>query len=568
MSNNRRRIEEKMNNLYDDPITSSSYRLEKDKEKLQLRKNKIFNILFSKRKEIFKNDDKNIINDIRTIDIRKLNCDEIIKKDVNTYIKTQFNIKNWFKYLFSSNKNDVLVSIFLIQKYIELQIEEIKDENKRKLSRNDTELIQRLCEYLLNEDIKIKYSAAACLTNLSFFPKNIENRIYAETNLEKIMKFFEIFTNDIKFLGCEPLLLFINISYNMDVKIYLIKNSFLQNLYNFMNDVVNNKNNDLSEKTQIYSIKYSIILLSELIKIIRIDDNYIDCFLFFIPICKLITSNYYVNTDILMKDENEPNYLVDIWNCYSMDRNNHQQIIKEIIKDNFLKVLILLYYKISKNNNDAKLEMVKLFSQFLNIGEEIDKILINDGIIKFFNNEIDKYQYSNIHLLAYIAFSCSNLTVGGVGQSEILESGIIYKIIDITSFYIDDKMDNEIQNLLINCVYFLVNCILSDNEKIKKNMLNYKKCIIINIICKALKKDLDKFNKRKLVEKIIYSINELNVTSEELDEEMEKEYDMLLISNSLEEILNNYLEQKYLDKTSKLMIDDIIVFIKNFEKNI
>ena len=60
MFNNRRKIEEKMNN-YDDSISSNSYRSEQLKEKLELRKNKVFNILFSKRKEIFKNDHKNTI---------------------------------------------------------------------------------------------------------------------------------------------------------------------------------------------------------------------------------------------------------------------------------------------------------------------------------------------------------------------------------------------------------------------------------------------------------------------------------------------------------------------------
>ena len=99
-------------------------------------------------------------------------------------------------------------------------------------------------------------------------------------------------------------------------------------------------------------------------------------------------------------------------------------------------------------------------------------------------------------------------------------------------------------------------------------MLNYKKCIIINIICKALKRDLDPFNKRDLVARIIYAINELNVASEELEEEMEKEYNMLLISNSLEELLNLYHDKKYLKDNCKSMIDDIIQFIKDVENNI
>lgn len=567
MSNNRRRIEEKMNNLYDESITSESYRSEKVKEKLQLRKNKIFNILFSKRKEVFKNDEINSINDIKLIDINKLNCDEEIKKDVINYIKTKFNIKNWFKYIFSSDKNDIQVSLYLIVKFIELQIYEKKEEN-RQLSRNNSELIKRLCQLLLNDDIKIMYNAAICLTNLTFFPKNIENRIYSEENLDTILKFFNIFSNNLTSFGYKPLFLFLNISTNMDVRIYLIKHSFLQNLYNLMNDIINNKNNVLNETIQINSIKYCICILSQLIHVIEIDDNYINGFLPFVPICKLITNNYYVNIDFIMKEENyEPNNLLLLWDYYSKDRYNHETIIKEILKDNFLKVLILLYYKIKEDK--LKEKMIILFDKFLNIGNEIDKILINDGIIKFFNDEIDKCQYSKTELVSKIAFTCSNLTYGDIGQLEILfESGIIFKIIDITSFHIDDNLDNEIKELLINCLFLLVNCILPGHPKIKINILNYKKCIIINLICKALKRDLDPNNKRQLVHKIIYAINELNVSSEELEPYMQKEYNMLLISNSLEELLNIYQSKKSLENSCKLMIEDIITFIKNLEEDV
>ena len=566
MHNFRRRIEEKMNN-YDDTITSSSYREEQLKGKLQLRKNKIFNLLFSKRKEVFKNDNLDEINDNIKIDINKLNCDEEIKKDVDNYLKNKFNITKWFKYIFSSNKNDIQVSLFLLNRYIELQSTEIKEEKKRKLARNNTELIKRLCDFLLNDDIKIMYNATSCLTNLTFFPTHIENIIYSEVNLEKILKFFIIFSNRITYVGFKPLYLFVNISTNNDVKIYLIKHSFLTYLYNFMNDIINNKNNVLKEKIQLNTIKYSITLLSILMNSIEIDDNYINLFLPFLPICKLITSNYYVNMDFFMNEDNNLKSLISLWKSYSKERYNNENIIKEILKDNFLKVLIILYYK-TKNNN-LKIDIMAIFNQFLTIGDEIDKILINDGIIKFFNDEVDKYQYSNVQLLTKIAFSCSNLASGGIGQSEILlESGIIFKIIDITSFYVDDNLDNEIKGLLINCIHFLVNCILSDNNKVKKNMLNYKKCIIINIICKALKRDLDPFNKGDLVARIIYAINELNVASEELEEEMEKEYNMLLISNSLEELLNLYHDKKYLKDNCKSMIDDIIQFIKDVENNI
>ena len=99
-----------------------------------------------------------------------------------------------------------------------------------------------------------------------------------------------------------------------------------------------------------------------------------------------------------MKEDNyEPNNLILLWENYSKDRYNHETIIKEIIKDNFLKVLILLYYKIKEDK--IKEEMIILFSKFLNIGNEIDKILINDGILPFYFKEIQRYEFSDIQIL-------------------------------------------------------------------------------------------------------------------------------------------------------------------------
>ena len=142
------------------------------------------------------------------------------------------------------------------------------------------------------------------------------------------------------------------------------------------------------------------------------------------------------------------------------------------------------------------------------------------------------------------------------------------KIIDITNFYINDNLDNEIKNLLIISILFLAHCVNSDNDKIKKEILIYNNLSIINIFCKALKIDLDPFNKRNIVQAIIFAINELNVASEELEPQLEEQYNYLLINNSLEEILDNYYEKKYLDKTCKDMIDDIKIFIQDIKKNI
>lgn len=567
MSENRQKMQDKLDNYLDDEITNSSYRSEQMKEKMQLRKKKIYDILILRRKEAFINDNRNNINNsLLDIDINELNCDEEIKNDVKNYIKTKFDIKKWFKYLYSSNKNDNKLALFLIRKYIDLQIIEIKEINNRKLSRNDTELIQRLCDILLNDDIKIVYNSCACLTNLTHFPANIENRIYNEKNLAQILKFFNVLSNNISLLGYKSLYLFYNICFNENVKIYLIKNSFLESFYKFINNIINNQNN-INGNIDLNIIKYFILILSKLITVCDIDDNYINRFVAFIPICKLITTKFYANIDNLLFYKDEVFSLLIIFNYYSKKREKVEILLNEIIKDNFFNILVQIYYKIK--DIIMKIEILNLFNIFLSIGDNFDIILINEGLIKFLSDEIERHQYSNVQLLNIIILSCKYLAEGESGQVRILfESGIIFKIIEITSFYINDNLDKEIKSLLINSIICLAHIVNNDSNNFNTKILNYNNFNIFNIFCKTLKLDLDPYNKEQLIQNVIFAINRLNVASEELEPQLEKEYDFLLINNSMEELLNNYYEKNYLNKVCKQMIDDIKKFIKDLgDKN-
>lgn len=562
--NYRSGLQNKIDEQNSDSINISNFREEQYQMRTELRKNRIFNILLSKRKIAFKNNEVIKTNDPRQIDINTLNCDEEIKTNLENYIKTKFDIKNWFKYLFSKNKNDIQVALFLIRTFIELQLTQI-EESKRTLSRNNTELIQRLCEYLLYDDVKIVYYSCACLTNLTIFPKNIENRIYSERNLEKIIKFFNIITKNISLYGSESLTLFVNITTNEDVVIYLIKNSFLEYIYSFLNDIINNKINFINNELEQRVIYSCIIIISNLIKAVYIDDNYINKFLFFIPICKLITSKYYVNIDNSLFDERMCNYLIQIWESYAKKRNDAEKIVIEITKDGFFKILVLLYYKLK--GIELKINMNKVFCDLLSLNDNQNEILINNGIITFLAQEIERYQFSKVDILKYIIFSCINIAKGTIGHNELLcNSGIIYKIIDITNFYINDNLDKEIRDLLINCIICLCNAINGSAGKTRENIILYKNMTIINIFCKALKLDLDPFNKKKLIEYIIYSFNEMNVTSEELDPELEKAYDIMLVNNSLVDLLGSYSDKKNLDDVSRNFIEDIIDFIKSKEE--
>ena len=138
-------------------------------------------------------------------------------------------------------------------------------------------------------------------------------------------------------LGYECLFLFINICFNNDVIIYLINNKFLDNLYNFINNIINNINNNFNHIFEFNVIKYCIKLLSILIKVCKIKSNYINNFILYIPLFKLITSKYYINNLII--DESSLNDLLTIWKFYSKKRNNNEEIINEIFKDDFIKLL-------------------------------------------------------------------------------------------------------------------------------------------------------------------------------------------------------------------------------------
>ena len=556
------KIQERMNDYFDESINSNNYRSEQTKERLNMRKNKIFNLLFSKRKEGI----EGFVNGPNEIDINEINCNENIKKDVNNYLKTEYDIKKWFKYIFSSNKNEIYLALFLLRRYIELQVIELKD-NKRMLSRNDTELIQKLCDNLLKDDLKIAYNSCACLSNLTFFPEYIEKRIYSEKNLEKILKFFDIITKNISSYTYKSLFLFLNIATNENVKIYLVKHNFLESLYDFMKNIINGQIKFVNDISELETIKNCIKILYQLILVCEyIDNNYMNNFVQFIPFLKIMTNKYFVNIDNIAFDEEECTYVIILWKIYTKLNDDNNIIINEIIKDNFIQVLIQFYKKFK--NIEQKLLFTEIFIHFSSI-DICDKILINDGMLDLLKEEIEKYQYSNVNLLKKLIFCCSNLTLGNIGENKtLIKLGIIYKIMDITIFYVDDKLDDEIIELLKYCLVSLIQNIGGIDREIKKQIIVYKNNLIIKIFCKALKLDLEQFSKNKIIQNIIVLINDLSVISEELDTETEKQYDITCISNSLVEILNNILNKPNLEPIVINTISDILALLKDKEENI
>ena len=559
---NKNKIHEKVDDYFEESINFSNFKSQQTKDKLNLRKNKIFNKLFAKRKENFENN----IKDPNEIDINSLNCDESIKKDPNYYVKNNYDIKKWFKYIFSSNKNEIYVSLFLLNRYIELQILELK-ENKRILSRNDTELIQKIADNLLSDDLKISYTSCAILTNLTLFPIYIEKRIYSERNLEKYLKFFELITKDIASYTYKTLLLFSNIATNDDVKLYLINHNFIQGLFDFIKNILNNQIKFFNDLHELAAMQYCVRIIHQLISVCDLfAPNYMKYFTPFIPYLKIITNKYFVNLDNIAFKEEECSYIILLWNFYANFKDEENKIIREIIKDNFTQVLIKLYKRLK--NVNKKISVITIFCYFSRVGDDCDKIIINDGFLALVGEEIEKYQYSNVNLLNYLIYCVSNFSLGTIGENnKLIHLGIIYKIMDISIFYIDDKLDKEVKHLLMSCLHSLTSIIFGIYRDTKKEIITYKNNLIIKIFCKALKLDLKEFANEGMITEIILAINDLNVISEEIDIEKEKEYDKTCIDNSLVEILNNIYNKPNLEDAAKNTILDIIDFIKDKEEN-
>ena len=561
IQNFKNRFRERMGNHFEESINSDDYQSEQNEEKLSLRKKKIFDILLSKRKENLEKQ----IKDSHEININELNCDDIIKKDVNEYIKTIYDVKKWFKYLFSSNKNDVYVALFLLRRYVELQLNDL-DFEKRMLSRNDTELIQKLCEYLLNDDLKIAYNSCAILSNLTSFPKNIEKRIYSEKNIQNILKFYYLVINNISSYSEKTLILILNVAYDKDMKIYLIKHNFMESFFNFVNDIINNKIKFINDKSELETIYICVRIIQQLIALQYIDNNYMKYFTPFINNLKIISAKYYLNIDIIAFSEEECKCLISIWNTFIINDDESKININEIVKDSFTKILIGLYKRIK--DVEWKINIIRLFCAISYV-EAFDIILFNDGLVTLLNEQIEKYQYSNVALLRYLIFCASNFATGNIFINKAMyDLGIINRIMDITIFYIDDKIDSEILYLLKYCLQTLIHFINGCDQDCKKKLITYKNYLIVKILSKALRLELKEFVKSQMIESMIININELCIASEEFEENQEKEFDMALISNSIIDILSNLYNKSFNEQFDKEIIIDVINFIKDKEKSI
>ena len=231
----------------------AQFRAWQEKDKLTLRKNKIFNKLFTKRKLLTRKEEQNKTKYL--INISSISTNQEIISNPELYIKTKFDIQNYFPYLISENILQLKEFLYLIDLYINLQIKEIPTE-KRSLSNNNKELIKCLCHYLNHLDKQIAYYSCRILSELGYFNSGIEKLIYSEKNLKEILTFFN--NNNFEF-GTDFILLLINCCSYSDVRKFFVDNKIIERI----SFLINNNLDELENKYYIYLIK----LLCTIIKI-------------------------------------------------------------------------------------------------------------------------------------------------------------------------------------------------------------------------------------------------------------------------------------------------------------
>ena len=526
----------KLFNMYNDIDTKESFKNWQEKDKLTLRKKHIFDTLATKRQLMSKLNEKQLSK--YSININEISKNDEIKNNPELYIKSKFDIKKWFKYLFSSNINEVKEALFLIELYIYLQVNELPIE-KRILSRNDTELINCLCDYLNHTDKQIVFYACCCLINLSFFPKHIESRLYTDRNLNKVMTFLN--NNDFSF-GHYLLYLLINYNNFPKGRKYCVDHGIFERI----NYLIKTNLDKLEPKYYIYLIK----LINAILKLFNeIEDEYSNekiknWTLPLLPFVKNTTKNAFVNNPWASYDDSQ--YYLEIFSFYAKLGTDLQdkQILFDIINEDFCKVLLDFYYKIK--DNTQKINLMKTYINMLSLNDSVNEVFIEEGILLLLLNEINNVAFSNNKLLDLILYACSNIAGGTQGQIEqFYLQGLAWKIMDIAQTICKQNLNAINKKILFNCIYCLSEVITGASNVVNVELIIYQDYEIIKIFAYTIKNIIDENNKMILLELITDSICKL-IISGQSDMELESLNKLKneIISNGIEEIINNYATDK------------------------
>ena len=530
----------------------ASFREWQEKDKLSLRKNQIFDKLFTKRKLLSKREEQNKGKYI--INISSISTNPEIITNAELYIKTKFDIKNWFPYIFSQNITQIKEALYLIELFVRLQLDEIQDEH-RALSRNNYELINCLCQYLNHSDKQIAFYSCRIISNLTYFPYNIEKLIYSEKNLKQIL--FFVNNNNFGF-GYEIICLLINCCANTGVAKFFVDNKIIERITFLIETDINELDN-----------KYYIYLIRLLNMIIRVFDEYeyneeqiIKWFKPLLNFVKHTLKNQYVENTWFQKDHGK--YYLRIISFYAHLTIKDFELTKEIIKDEYVNILIEFYYKLDEEN---RCKMMENFVNFVSLNDSINETFIEDGILGMLINEINRIEYKNNKLLKKILFVCANLACGTTGQIEqLFAQGLIWKAIDISYFYLTQNyFNNDIKDVIRRALCTLNESIIGGSSQVKTELIIYQEYLIITLYYLALKNIWDHPNDITFITQMGNAINKLiNCGEGDLDDKVLNQFRNKFIFVGMEELVNNIL-MNYEDKNLQFFFGMISEFIQKQE---
>ena len=514
----------------DEIDNKESYKNWQEKNKLTLRKNHIFNTLLSKRQSLMV--EKEIQKNKYFINIKEISTNEEIKNNPELYIKTKFDIKHWFKYFFSSNINQIKEALYLIELFIRMQIKEI-DIEKRVLSRNDTELINGLCDYLFHQDKQIALSACFCISNLTFFPNHIERRLYTQRNLNKIIEFFK--NNDFN-LGYQIIIMLINCSTYNENRKFFIEHGIFERLTFLIKENLDK----LEPKHYIYIIRLLYNLSKIFVETNEYDQDQIKkWFLPLLPFVKNTIKNSFVRNPWAVYDDSK--FYVEIISLYIKIDIKDINFVFQIVNDEFYKILLELYYKLT--NDEQKMIILKSYVDLLSCCDSINELFIEEGILGILINEINSREFKNLQFLDILTLACANIACGTIGQiQQLYMQGLVWKCFDIIQFLIKQNCTILIKKILYNSFCTIIETIIGGVAEIKVEIMLYQDYQIIDIISYVIKNILDIKNETNLLDSIGMAMYALIITGDaNLEQESFKKFKNKLIMNGMEEIIDNII---------------------------
>ena len=504
--------------------------------KLSLRKEKLENKIMSKRT-------MSLCQELNhQIYLSELNFPEEVAKDVKNYIRTKFDIKSIFNFLFSEDLLQIKRAIFLLRVYIVLQVTELPEE-KRFLSRNDFALVNKLCSFLTCPDLQLQYEASWCLTNICVFPEKVEQRLFTDTNLQLISEF--IFHSE-KDLFVNATYLLLNISAKKKQKEYFINQNVIEH-------IITKAANENFTGSELIPIVRSI---GSVFKIVKTNNEYRKYLISSIPNLIILFSKI-KKTDSKYQIELYSN-IINIIKLYIHPYS--PQIFNSILIDPFPHILLSDY--LSQSDFQTRSHFLSLILNFLEGSDTHVQILLDEGLIDILKQCLSEFKFSHRDLLRSVLLGISNIACGTLGQVQLLHNSNIFEDVvaigkimyDVITKY---KNSTEEINILMECLYTIVGGIDGSSDTIVSEIFSYENNIIVDMLFFGLKE----FKDMKLIKGILISIKKLIIMEENImsDVSIKK----MIKQKGIEDYLEKELTGKRFNQEQEVIAEIIIDALKD-----